>query len=212
MKPWGCVRKQCSEAEARPIVRTHQSDVRSLDEQGSKIFTPSLGYAARDRSTTCAVLAWHETKPCTEIASPLEILAGTYGGDHGRRDQRPTPLWRCRRRSRPGAMWWYPWAAFSGCCGMVLADYPRGRGKQPVHPISGRGAEPCRRRRIRGCEAVHIRISRFELLGADPFEGSSFNRLAAIRQYDTLRTLKFWFQECVPNTQFAVSKNNPSHG
>src|ERR1035441_2991718 len=25
---------------------------------------------------------------------------------------------------------------FSGCCGVVLADYPRG-GKQPVHPIIG---------------------------------------------------------------------------
>jgi len=26
--------------------------------------------------------------PCTEIASTLECLAGTYGGDHGRRDRR----------------------------------------------------------------------------------------------------------------------------
>ena len=39
-------------------------------------------------------------------------------------------------------------------------------------------------------EAVHIRISRFELLGADPFE-EGFNWLAAIRQYDTLQRSKF---------------------
>src|SRR6201982_1289015 len=29
---------------------------------------------------------------------------------------------------------------FSVCCDVVFADYPRRRGKQPVHPITGPGA------------------------------------------------------------------------
>ena len=81
-------RKSCSEAEAFPIVRAHQDDVCGLDEQGSEILAPALGDAGEDRSATCAVLAWHETKPCAEIAPALECLAGADGGDHSGRDQR----------------------------------------------------------------------------------------------------------------------------
>jgi len=88
LKTWGCVQKPRSEAETLPIMRTHQDDVRSLNEQGSKIFAPSPGDAAQDGSTTCAVLAGYETEPCTEISSALECFAGTNGSDHGGRDQR----------------------------------------------------------------------------------------------------------------------------
>jgi hypothetical protein len=87
VKTWSCVQQPRSEAEAFPILRTHQDDVRSLDEQGSKIFAPTFGDAAENRSTTCAVLAGYETKPRTEVASTLECLASTYGSDHGGRDQ-----------------------------------------------------------------------------------------------------------------------------
>src|SRR5215471_9267158 len=50
--------------------------------------TSSLGDATQDGSTTCAVLAWHETKPCAEVSPALECLAGANGSDHGGRDQR----------------------------------------------------------------------------------------------------------------------------
>jgi hypothetical protein len=87
MKPWSRVSKPCSEAEALPIGREHQDDVCGLDEQGSEILAPSLGDAAQNGSTTCAVLGWHETKPCPEISPALECLAGTNGSNNGGRDQ-----------------------------------------------------------------------------------------------------------------------------
>jgi hypothetical protein len=88
MQPWSRVQQPCSEAEAFPIVRAHQDDVCGLDEQGSKILAASLGDAAQDGPATCAVLAWHKTKPCPEIAPALECLPCSDGSDHGRRDQR----------------------------------------------------------------------------------------------------------------------------
>jgi hypothetical protein len=75
------------EAE-RSQLRAHQNDVCGLDEEGSEILSASLGDTAHDGSTTCAVLAWHETRPCSEIAPALECLAGTNGSDHGGRDRR----------------------------------------------------------------------------------------------------------------------------
>ena len=48
----------------------------------------SLGDAAQNRSTTCAVLTWDKTKLCTEVTPVLECLAGTDSGHHGSRDQR----------------------------------------------------------------------------------------------------------------------------
>lgn len=85
-----CGRHQnpCSEAEALPIVRTHQDDVCGLDEQGSEILASPLGDAAQDGSTACAVLTWHETKPRAKIAPELKCLTCTNGSDPGGRNQR----------------------------------------------------------------------------------------------------------------------------
>jgi hypothetical protein len=58
----------------------------------------SLGDAAQNRSTTCAVLTWDKTKLCTEVTPVLECLAGTDSGHHGSRDQRTS-----HRISRPMA-------------------------------------------------------------------------------------------------------------
>jgi hypothetical protein len=88
MQPWRRIQKPCSEAEALPIVRTHQDDFCRLDEQGPEILAPSLGDATQDGSTTCAVLAWRETKPCAKVSPALECLTGANGSDHGGRDQR----------------------------------------------------------------------------------------------------------------------------
>jgi len=74
MHSWDCIEKPCSEAEALPIVRAHQDDVCSLDEQGSEILASSLGDAAQDGSTTSAVLAWQKTKPRAEVSPALECL------------------------------------------------------------------------------------------------------------------------------------------
>jgi len=63
--------ERTEERKALPIVRPHEDNVCGLDEQGSEILAPALGDAAEDRSAACAVLAWHETKPCAEIASAL---------------------------------------------------------------------------------------------------------------------------------------------
>src|SRR5580704_15894090 len=87
MHAGGCIQKPCSEAEALPIVRTHQDDVCGLDKQGSEILAPALGDATQDGSTTCTVLAWDETKPCAEVSPALECLAGANGSDHCGRDQ-----------------------------------------------------------------------------------------------------------------------------
>src|SRR5262249_35658576 len=88
VQPWGRVLQPCSEAEALPVVRAHQDDVCSLDEQGPEVLASSLGDAAQNRSATCAVLTWDKTKPCSEVTPALECLAGTNGGHHGGRDQR----------------------------------------------------------------------------------------------------------------------------
>jgi hypothetical protein len=88
MQPWRCVQKPCSEAEALPIVGAHQNDFCGLDEQGPEVLASSLGDATQDGSTTCAVLAWHETKPCAEVSPALECLAGANGSDHGGREKR----------------------------------------------------------------------------------------------------------------------------
>jgi hypothetical protein len=76
MHAGGRIQKPCSEAEALPIVGSHQDDVCGLDEQGSEILAPALGDATQDGSTTCTVLAWDETKPCAEVSPALECLAG----------------------------------------------------------------------------------------------------------------------------------------
>jgi hypothetical protein len=88
VQPWSCVPKPCSEAKAFPIVRAHQDDVCGLDEQGPEILAPALGDAAKDGSTTCAVLAWHEAEPCAKVSPALECLTGADGGHDGGRDQR----------------------------------------------------------------------------------------------------------------------------
>jgi hypothetical protein len=82
MEPWSCVPKPYSEAETLPVGRAHQDDVCGLYEQGSEVLAASLGDAAQDRSATCAVLAWHETKPCPKSrprsnASPVLMAATT---------------------------------------------------------------------------------------------------------------------------------------
>jgi hypothetical protein len=60
MKPWRCVQKPCSEAEALPVVRTHQDDVCGLDEQGSEILAPSFGDSAEDGSASAMTGWWVE--------------------------------------------------------------------------------------------------------------------------------------------------------
>src|SRR5262249_8409093 len=88
VQPWGRVLQPCSEAEALPIVRAHQNDVCSLDEQGPEILAASFGDAAQDGSATCTVLTWDKAKPCTEVTPALEGLACSDGGHYGCRDQR----------------------------------------------------------------------------------------------------------------------------
>ena len=88
MKPWSCIQKPCSEAEALPIVRPHQNNVCSLDEQCSEILASALGDSAQDGSTACAVLAWHETKPRAKVSSAFECFACANCRDHSGRDQR----------------------------------------------------------------------------------------------------------------------------
>jgi hypothetical protein len=83
MKPWSCVEKPCSEAEALPIVRTHQYDVCGLNEEGSEVLASPLGDATQDGSTTCDLLAWHKTKPRAKITPALECLACTNGSNRG---------------------------------------------------------------------------------------------------------------------------------
>jgi len=65
-------------------------------------------------------------------------------------------LWRRPRPSRPAGRCHFADVRADrgqGRCGGIkgaappgAADYPRGRGKQPVHPVRGRGAELCQRR------------------------------------------------------------------
>src|SRR5579871_5718587 len=49
---------------------------------------PRLEMRPRMDRPLCAVLAWHEAKPCAEVSPALECLTSADGGHHGGRDQR----------------------------------------------------------------------------------------------------------------------------
>jgi hypothetical protein len=58
VQPRGCVLQPWSEAEAKPIVWTHQDDFGRLNEQGPEVLAPAFGDAAQNSSATCAVLTY----------------------------------------------------------------------------------------------------------------------------------------------------------
>lgn len=76
-----------SEAELTPVVRSHQDDVRRLDEQRAQISTAPLRDSAQDRAPASAVLPWDQAEPRAEVATPVERFATSDRGNHSRRDQ-----------------------------------------------------------------------------------------------------------------------------
>ncbi len=89
MKPGCGLGEPRPEAEFLPIVRSHQDDMRSLDEEGPQIFAAALGYASKDRFAARAVLAGNETDPSAKVTSTPESFTRSYGGHHRRRYDRP---------------------------------------------------------------------------------------------------------------------------
>ncbi len=71
MRPGCGLREPRPEAELLPIVRSHQDDMRRLDEQGPQILATALGYASKDRFATRAELARDEADPGAFLAAEL---------------------------------------------------------------------------------------------------------------------------------------------
>jgi hypothetical protein len=61
-----------AEAISGPVMRAHQENLRSLDQQSAQIFATPLGDAAEDRPATSAVLSRYEPQPGGKIATALE--------------------------------------------------------------------------------------------------------------------------------------------
>jgi hypothetical protein len=77
-----------AEAISRPIVRTHQQDLRRLDQQRAQVLAAPLGDAAEDRPTARAMLSRNETEPGSKVAPALKSLSHAdrrhnTGGDYG---------------------------------------------------------------------------------------------------------------------------------
>lgn len=78
-----------TEAEAGPVVRPYQNDMRRMNEKRAQVFASTLRDVTEDRLAAGRALTRHQTQPSGKVAPAIEGFTGADGRRHQiRRDEK----------------------------------------------------------------------------------------------------------------------------